>query len=52
MKILCTASNLKNVYEQEMFNHGWNNYMQHAYPEDEVNTKLTIIEFHPENKIS
>ncbi|KAI7898486.1 glycoside hydrolase [Cokeromyces recurvatus] len=22
---------------KEMFNHGWNNYMQHAYPEDELN---------------
>ncbi|KAL9549006.1 hypothetical protein MBANPS3_005418 [Mucor bainieri] len=21
----------------EMFDHGWNNYMQHAYPEDELN---------------
>ncbi|KAI8967221.1 glycosyl hydrolase family 47-domain-containing protein [Mycotypha africana] len=23
-----------------MFNHGWNNYMQHAYPEDELNPLL------------
>ncbi|CAO3646706.1 unnamed protein product [Mucor fragilis] len=22
---------------KEMFDHGWNNYMQHAYPEDELN---------------
>jgi hypothetical protein len=23
-------------YIQEMFNHGWSNYMMHAYPMDEV----------------
>lgn len=32
------ADNLRRLRQDtvDMFYHGWNNYMQHAFPEDEV----------------